>query len=718
MPHSQDILSQLNKAQKQAVLHQDGPLVIFAGAGSGKTRVITTRIAYLIAQGISPWEILAVTFTNKAANEMRSRLEATTFEGKRVHVATFHSACARWLREFATQLGFGSNFLIYDDKDSTSLLKKILKEQCDKKELANLTAQIKSFIHKAKTHAILPNQVENDRRLQALPPGGIETYRRYQDALADANAMDFGDLLINTLILLRRNKSVREILQSRYRYIMIDEFQDTNDAQFELVLRLAEKHQNLCVVGDDDQSIYSWRGAKPSNIINFPSKFTNCKTIRLEENYRCTENIVRAAASLIAHNKDRAAKTLFTQNEAGDKIDFNYEADSEMEAFSIADTIVIEKANTPLNEVAIFYRTNSQSRLLEEALKRRGLTYTIYGSLAFYDRMEIKDIIAYLRLAANPKDNISFHRIVNTPTRGLGAKSIAQLEFTAEQNNLSLMEMVILLTDRLDSKIGAKLLPFRKVMDQVAMLLAEPLSDILPTLLQITDYLEFIRKRFPDQVSDKIENIHELGSAMSSAGLSDPNLNVSKWLEDISLTRDHGSDDDLDTGVSLMTLHMAKGLEYDRVYICGVEENLLPHQSNQAGKLLEEERRLFYVGITRARKKLSLYAARSRVTYNQVSVNEPSRFLLELPSELLDCPVDLQDFNPFSDELKYVEDSIVLELLPGQKVYHPTYGVGEILGVTSEFGHSKCKVHFQEFGQKKIKSSQLTPYAPHLHIDH
>lgn len=711
MPEDTALLDHLNDAQRKAVLHADGPLVVFAGAGSGKTRVITTRVAHLVSKGVAPWEILAVTFTNKAAQEMRTRLLDMTPEGARIHVATFHSACARWLREFATELGFSSTFAIYDDKDSTQLLKRLLKEQCTKKELANLAAKLKSFIQWAKTRALLPSEVEKAAGMtKDLPPGAIETYHRYQEALANANAMDFSDLLMNTLLLLRRNEKVRNILQQRYRYIMVDEFQDTNAAQFELVMKIAQRHQNLCVVGDDDQSIYSWRGANPLNIMKFEDHFEQCNTIALERNYRCTGNIVRAAASLIANNKTRAEKTLFTENPSGDLIDFSYEADGEMEARMVAGTISSEKAKYPFKDIAIFYRTNSQTRLLEESLHQANIPYMIYGSLAFYDRMEIKDLLAYLRLLANEKDDISLTRIINVPTRGIGAKTVTDLESYAKSMKLPLMPAIREAVNSQHPVLSKKLTKFLNLMKDLERLKEMPLGEVLNTLENCIDYKAFVAKRFPDQLQDKIDNIHELGAAMAAASMRNPTITLNQWLEDITLNREESSSDK-QGGISLMTLHMAKGLEFDRVYIVGTEDGLIPHQNNQEDQLLlEEERRLFYVGITRAKKKLSLYAARRRQTYNQYNQNDPSRFLLELPKEVLSIPTDAHQQShqdPYSDELSYAQDLDPSTMQPGQRVEHPTYGAGTITSLSESFGMTKVIVHFPEFGTRKISPSQL-----------
>ena len=708
------LLDGLNGPQKEAVLHREGPLVVFAGAGSGKTRVITTRVAYLLSEGVVPFEILAVTFTNKAAAEMRQRISALDPAGRSVHVATFHSACARWLREYASQLGFTPSFVIYDDKDSTQLLKKLLKEQCEKKELANMTARIKEFIQWAKTRALLPSEVEKAQGMaKELPAGAIATYQRYQEALASANAMDFADLLMNMLLLLRRNEQVLGHMQNRYQYIMVDEFQDTNPAQFELVMRLSKRHQNLCVVGDDDQSIYSWRGANPQNIMSFQDNFDSCKVIALEQNYRCSGHIVQAAAAVISNNEQRAEKTLFTDNAPGEIIDFSYESDGEMEAHALAASILREKSVYPFEEVAVFYRTNSQSRLLEEALTAEGVPYKIYGSLAFYDRMEVKDILAYLRLLVNEQDDVAFSRIVNLPPRGIGPKAILELEAYREEQGGSLMGALRKAVGLGHPSLVKKMGKFVELMDGFAGLKKARLDEVLMEVEKAIGYKAFLAKRFPEQVEDKVDNLHELGAAMAAAARRTPGMKLGEWLLDVTLDRDtHKNDVQDDKVVSLMTLHMAKGLEFDRVYIVGTEDGFIPHQNNQENtELLEEERRLFYVGITRARKKLSLLAAKIRQTYNKFARHEPSRFLLEIPKDILSMPENLKSYQEYEDpyELTYQEEEELTSMDPGQKVRHPTYGAGIIKGTSENFGITKVIVDFYEFGPRKISASQLKP---------
>lgn len=712
------LLTNLNNVQTSAVLHREGPLVIFAGAGSGKTRIITTRIAYLIEQGVLPWEILAVTFTNKAAEEMRSRAEAIAPEAKRAVITTFHSACARWLREFASELGFDSNFSIYDDQDSSRALKHVLKELHPKGDLPTLVAEMKSFLHMIKTAGIFPHEAEQYALdfPQSVPTGGVTVYRLYQEYLAQCNAMDFGDLLMNVLLLLRNNNRVRDILSNRFQFIMVDEFQDTNRTQFEMIYHLAGKHRNLVVVGDDDQSIYSWRGATPSNIIDFDRTYPEAKRIALEQNYRCSGNIVGAASKLVAFNMKRAPKTLFTTAPAGEPIEVHLEADGDMEAYWIAEQIQLERRVFSYDDVAIFYRTNSQSRSLEEALRRQKIPYTIYGSLEFYERLEVKDLIAYLRLIVNENDEVSFYRIINVPTRGLGDKAVDQITQYAKQAQVSLLEAVRLLAQQGAPKIGPKLRYFHDLMRALKEdIKSSPLPEAIKILLEALEYPDYLKKKFPDQYTDKIDNIQELAAAIAEFSKKNPESTLEDWLQSVSLVREDPEAANIG-GVSLMTLHMAKGLEFRRVFIAGMEDGLLPHRnSTDDPSSLEEERRLLYVGITRAKEKVSLSCARRRRVYNSEMINPPSRFLQEIPKEFLQYSLKAKEaLTPATSrqdpQARYVYDDEWEDgenFAEGSKVFHPTYGPGVIEGFDDQLGQRKAIVRFRDFGYRKIRPSQL-----------
>lgn len=707
------LLAGLNDVQRQAAMHKDGPLVVFAGAGSGKTRIITHRIAWLIEQGVRPWEILAVTFTNKAALEMRTRLESLTPQGSRCLIATFHSACARWLREFAPELGFTSDFTIYDDADQLTALKTVLAELNVKLDEENTAQEYKAAINRAKTMAMLPSDDRLAREYgDQMPPVGMQVYKRYQEYLASCNAMDFGDLIMNMLLLLRRNSMVRDVLQSRYRYILVDEYQDTNRTQFELIARLAEKFRNLFVVGDDDQSIYSWRGAVPSNIIDFDKVYPDAVRVTMEQNYRCSSTIVDAASAMIQNNKRRVAKRLFTQNSAGDLINYRLETDNEIEAWWVVGSIKEELDRYPLSDVAIFYRTNSQSRMLEDALRRENLPYQIYGTVRFYDRAEIKDLLAFIRIVINPNDDVSVKRVLNVPTRGIGKKAESTLEAEASRRGLALLPTIDALIAE-GHKLASKFSGFASLIASIRRdVMNAPLDEVIEKLLTATQYLNHVEKKYPEQAVDKVENIQELGAAIADFAAAYPDANIAEWLQTITLV---SSETESKGGVSLMTLHMAKGLEFPRVYIVGLEEGLLPHRSSIDDEdNVEEERRLFYVGMTRAKQKLSLCGAYRRRTYNQWTANRPSRFLTEIPREFFSEMEEVEagavanDVGSmgYSDGPRYDYDDIgsvpVRQVSVGQIVSHPTYGRGTVEQMSDEFGVLKAVVRFDEFGLRKV----------------
>ena len=732
---SDHLIAGLNDIQKAAVMHTTGPVVVFSGAGSGKTRIITTRIAWLIANGVEPREILAVTFTNKAAGEMRARVEALTPRGRYCLISTFHSACARWLREFAAELGFTSDFTIYDDSDSTTALKVIAKGLNIEVDVSSLIPDWKHFIERAKMNALLPSDVE---RLQSqmghlIPVGGLAIYKKYQEYLASCNAMDFGDLILNMLLLLRRNETARNLMQDRYKFILIDEYQDTNRTQLELITTLAKKHQNLMVVGDDDQSIYSWRGATPGNILDFDVLYPGAKKITLEQNYRCTSNIVDAANAMVTNNKKRAPKKLWTANDAGDLISYRLDYDGESEARWVVDSIRrdVRAQRFALADTAIFYRTNSQSRVMEEALREENIPYHIYGGVKFYDRMEVKDALAYFRVVVNASDDVSFRRVVNVPSRKIGPKAMEVVEQRAAISAQPLMSVVATMHREGDTQLNERISGFYELVMRLRNDVGtSPLSSVLERWLQATDYIAYLQKKYPpDEAMDKVENIHELGAAMADYERRFPEAKLSDWLQSVSLSA--GVEEET-TGVAMMTLHSAKGLEYPRVYIVGMEDGLLPHGSNlEDDDLLEEERRLFYVGMTRAKVRLSLSSAYRRRMYDRYVSNRPSRFLKEIPAKYLD--VDAQQWSgvaamgsgsePSSN--RYGSPSTQQQggraqagaaarpsappttVSVGASVFHPTYGKGIVEAIEQDFGEVKVVVNFQEFGKRKVNSHHL-----------
>lgn len=688
----EEIVSKLNDCQKKAVLHEEGPIVVFAGAGSGKTRVITARIAVLLERGFHPRSILAMTFTNKAAQEMKERVKQWSQQGEYVPIGTFHSLCARWLREFAQEIGFTSDFSIFDENDSKSAVKKIMEELRIKDE-KTAAGDYLSAIGKAKMYAWLPDEASKNERF--FPPLGVTVYRRYQEILAACNGMDFDDLLMNMLLLLKKNEPVRKILQNRFKHILIDEYQDTNTTQSELIRLLLNEKQNLLVVGDDDQSIYSWRGADPDNILEFKNRYPKTTTIRLEQNYRCTKNIVGAAAAVIANNKKRAEKTLWTENKEGPLISFRQEYDALQEAIWLGDQIKIESFNFPYRDVAIFYRINAQSRQIEDALRKQNIPYRIYGALRFYDRAEVKDILSYFRLIVNPQDDIAFRRIVNVPTRGIGDKAIESLEEISKKEQVPLFAALNLQMLR-QERISPRLVTFYNLIQELKKTNEnEGLSNLLQNFLRLTDYLSYVKKKYADSYEDRMSNIHELGTALADFEQSQPESRLTDWLNEVSLS---SAVDETEVGVSLMTFHSAKGLEFPRVYIVGVEDGLVPHSHNiDQVENLEEERRLFYVGLTRAKEKVSLLSAQRRRIYTHDMVNPPSRFLKEIPQDFFDIP-SRKFFNSGAGEDVQSKLSFV---------HHSAYGRGQVKKVEYEWGVPKATVYFREFGIRKVNLSQL-----------
>ena len=708
-------------------------MVVFAGAGSGKTRIITSRIVHLIQQGVPPWQILAVTFTNKAAGEMRHRVETMTPDGKRCLITTFHSAGSRWLREFAPILGFNANFTIYDDQDSTSLMKNLINKLSGKGDHAPIVANVKAFIQSSKTRCLLPEDITHlpEYVQEKLPPGAAYLYREYQSSLAACNAMDFADLLLNMLLLLRHHDDVRKKMQERYRYVLVDEFQDTNQAQFEILKHITKATENLFVVGDDDQSIYSWRGANPTNITNFHRHYPSAKIVKLEQNYRCSANIVGAANALVNHNRTRTPKTLFSKNPDGELIDIRYETDGQMEAWWVVQTIKTERQRFPLDDTAIFYRTNAQSRLFEELFTRENIPYTIFGSLEFYARVEVKDVLAYLRLIVNEHDDVSLRRIINVPPRGIGPKALQLLEDKSRESKLSLFETLKLMSATQKDKAAVKLAVFFHLIENLKTISqTTPLSDLLATLLHVTGYKDYLKEKYAEQFTDKSENLFELGSAMVEFAKRHPEASIAEWLQTVTLLRNENEERTV-TGVSLMTLHLAKGLEFPRVYLVGLEDGLLPHHNSlQSDELIEEERRLLYVGITRAKTKLSISYAHSRRSFDRIVMNDPSRFLGELPPKYLaycmdgsrsmhknggffneDLPDD--SFINGSDEPVYdygdTSDTLAISACKkGVLVQHPTYGKGVVQGLETTFAKTKVIVNFLDFGERKILPSHLS----------
>jgi len=641
-----DIFSGLNPAQKSAVEHMEGPLLIMAGAGSGKTKVLTCRIANLLAHGVAPYRILAITFTNKAAMEMRERVDNMIGEGAReVWLSTFHAFCARFLRREIEATGlYKSNFVIYDTSDTQNLIKTCLKElNLDDKQFA--PNGIQSAISNAK------NMMQGPRAYERMAAGFYEkkvseVYQLYAKKLRANNALDFDDLLMVSVALLEENEEVREKYQNRFRYILVDEYQDTNGAQYQLTKLLAEKHHNLCVVGDADQSIYGWRGADIRNILDFEKDYPEAVTIKLEQNYRSTKTILMAANAVIENNRNRKKKELWTENPSGEGIT-NHEAEDEWdEAHFIADAIVKEKTlhGASYGDMAILYRTNAQSRVLEEGLMRAGIPYTMVGGLKFYDRKEIKDILAYLRVIYNPLDTVSLLRIINVPKRGLGATSIGRLTEYADANDLTLFD-IISSPDAMGSVPGLSGRA-RNSLERFSALIFElmglqgqmDLDAFVEKVLEDSGYMaELEAEDKKPEVQSRIENLKEFVGVAKDFQKSEESTRLEDFLSQVSLVSDIDNAEMEDDRVTLMTLHSAKGLEFPVVFMAGMEEGIFPHSRTlMEEKEIEEERRTCYVGITRAQRKLYMTHARMRTIYGRTNMNPVSRFMDEIPVSCMD----------------------------------------------------------------------------------
>ncbi|MCR5176303.1 MAG: DNA helicase PcrA [Anaerovibrio sp.] len=641
-----DIFSGLNPAQREAVECLEGPLLIMAGAGSGKTRVLTHRIANLLAHGVAPYSILAITFTNKAAAEMRERVDRMIGAGaKDIWLSTFHSFCARVLRRDIEMTGtYKKNFVIYDSSDTQSLIKKCLKElNLDDKQYTPNGVQ--AAISNAKNQMMGPLTFAKHIKVNGnfYDQKVSEVYALYQSKLQDNNALDFDDLLLVTVSLLEENDDIRERYQRRFRYIMVDEYQDTNGAQYMLTKLLASAHHNICVVGDADQSIYGWRGADMRNILNFEDDYKETRTIMLEQNYRSTKKILAAANAVIDNNVNRKPKKLWTDNADGEAITTYLAFDERDEARFIIDNIIKQNTlfNIPYGDMAILYRTNAQSRVLEESFLRQGISYTIVGGLKFYDRMEIKDMVAYLRVLSNPFDSVSLSRIINVPRRGIGETSLNKLQSFANERGISLFQVIadpdVLeeipgLTARTKKPLTAFSVLLLDLMNKQASL---PVSELITEIIEQTGYIEALKAdKKSDENTSRIENLQEFIGVAKEFEKSNEEADLNSFLEHISLMTDLDTKTEADDRVTLMTLHTAKGLEYPVVFIAGMEEGIFPNsRSMDSPDQLEEERRTCYVGITRAERKLFLTHASTRTIYGQTRMCDPSRFLEEIPSE-------------------------------------------------------------------------------------
>ncbi|MDR1532941.1 MAG: UvrD-helicase domain-containing protein [Clostridiales bacterium] len=746
-------LQDLNPMQQKAVLHTEGPLLILAGAGSGKTRALTHRIAYLIELGVPPFRILAITFTNKAANEMKERVRSMTERGGEVAVSTFHSLCVRILRREIHHLQFGNNFTIYDADDSESLVRACLKEL----NLNDRQFPVKSVtpvISRWKDELVTVSEARKQSRDDARQTVMADIYAMYQRRLVENNALDFDDIIMRTIELFTAMPEVLAKYQDRFKYIMVDEYQDTNTSQYRLISLLSKGHGNLCVVGDDDQSIYGWRGANIRNILEFEKDFAAADShmgpeppagpgagcgpehpvgpehsapvavIRLEQNYRSTQTILDAANAVIANNVGRKQKLLWTDKGVGEKIEVNIAALDLQEAGYIADKISKSVAGgRKYSEHAVLYRSNAQSRLLEDALLNANIPYRLFGGVRFYDRKEIKDLLAYLRAVNNNLDSISLTRIINVPKRGIGGTTIARLREYAELSAKPLFDVLRETENIPDLNIRAKkITEFTAMIDEFAEYArGHNVMELLEHIISATGYLEELKAGKEPDSQDRAENVGELVSKTAEFVERSPSPTLETFLEDAALVTDLDRDSGRDDAVSLMTLHSAKGLEFPFVFIAGMEEGLFPtYRSMNSGAPadLEEERRLCYVGITRAKEKLCLSGAQARRRFNETVYNAPSQFLREIPAELIfDLHRRTRSERVLTvkslENLKTPERSLVRAELPepknkpldfaaGDTVEHKKYGAGVVRDIRPAGADYEVAVEFPGGGVRKF----------------
>ena len=718
----------LNEMQQLAVDTTEGPLLILAGAGSGKTTVLVNRVEHIISSRLAtPWQVLAITFTNKAAGELRERLvSAIGDEANDIWAYTFHSCCSRILRRFGERIGYTNHFTIYDTDDSRRVMKQCQKQLGIEDKLINHKS-ILAEISRAKDSLISPDEYkqtsQNDFRKSKI----AECYEMYQKELKKSDAMDFDDIIFNTVKLLEENEDVRDLYQTQFKYVMVDEYQDTNHAQYVLTSLLADKYKNICVVGDDDQSIYRFRGATIENILSFENHYKGAKVIRLEENYRSTQNILDGANAVISHNKNRKGKTLFTRSGSGDKIVYKTVMSESEESQYIIDEIIKNVDNgMKYSDHAILYRMNAQSRNLEVMLTKSGISHRIIGGHRFFDRKEIKDIVSYLAVINNPSDNVRLQRIINVPKRAIGDTMFANVLEIAAGLGMSAFEVC----ERADefqktSRSASKLMGFTKMIRDFQECIEDGmgLNDLLQEVLEKTKYLDFLHEDI-ETYDDRVNNIKELSSMFIKYEEESEDANLSEFLEDVALISDIDSYNEDEDAVVLMTLHSAKGLEFPVVFIPGMEEGIFPgNQSMFNEEDLEEERRLAYVGITRAKKKLYLSAAKRRMMQGRTQFNKVSRFIDEIPEQLLqlDTGVNFKEKRPdkalFSSNRSnrfrkpYQAKSFIstkMDTLPydvGDMVKHIKFGKGKVLEIVSGGRDYEVTVDFEKAGVKKMFAS-------------
>lgn len=732
----------MNDRQKEAVLHTEGPLLILAGAGSGKTRVLTHRTAYLIEEkGVNPYNIMAITFTNKAAGEMRERIdELVGYGSESVWVSTFHSTCVRILRRYIDRIGFSTNFTIYDADDQKTLMKDICKRLSidtkiyKEKMFLNVISHLKDELVDPITFSL---QAQGDYVKQKQ----AQVYQEYQAALRNNNALDFDDLIVKTVELFKTDADVLDYYNERFRYIMVDEYQDTNTAQFQLIRLLAKKYKNLCVVGDDDQSIYKFRGANIYNILNFEKEFPDAEVIKLEQNYRSTGNILNAANGVISNNVGRKEKVLWTENEEGEKIDFKEFDTAYEEADYVAGDIQkkVKKGQYHYKDCAVLYRTNAQSRLFEERFIVSNIPYKIVGGVNFYARKEVKDLLAYLKTIDNARDDLAVRRIINVPKRGIGATTLNRVQDYAIEKEINFYTALKMAEDIPSlGRSAAKIKPFVTFIQAMRSKLEfmSP-SQILEDIIEETGYVAELEAEDTDEARARIENINELVSKVVSYEESEENPTLSGFLEEVALVADIDSLDDESDYVVLMTLHSAKGLEFPQVYLAGMEDGLFPSYmsitSDNPTEEIEEERRLCYVGITRAKENLAITAARSRMIRGETQYNRVSRFVKEIPRELLSGeiqrekvrdeedarppvyikakqsfrakPMALQQSAPAKSFSSGNTAKIALDYAVGDTVKHMKFGEGIVKQIIEGGRDYEVTVDFKTAGVKKMFAS-------------
>ncbi|MCW8860290.1 MAG: UvrD-helicase domain-containing protein [Deltaproteobacteria bacterium] len=734
-----DLLKALNQPQQQAVLHEAGPLLLLAGAGSGKTRALTHRVAYLIRERAVPaWQIMAVTFTNKAATEMRERLEDLLEQNELPWVATFHASCVRILRQDIAALGYSRDFSIYDDQDQQRLLRELLKAQNISEKVLKPRAAA-AFIDSAKNRGMLPESFTNVRTDEELL---VSLYSLYQQKLKAANALDFGDLLLLTVRLLDEHAKVRQRWQQRFTHLLIDEFQDTNRVQYRLMRLLAGDQTSICVVGDDDQSIYRWRGAEVGNILNFDHDFPGATIIRLEQNYRSSQTILQAAGQVVGHNADRREKQLWTDNPQGDPLHVEASPDDLEEARFVANEISqLQYQGIGLRDIAVFYRTNAQSRVLEEALRANRIPYAMFGGVKFYSRLEVKDALAYLRILVNPADSLSARRIINVPPRGIGNTTVEKIAAFEQEAGGFLAACRLALDNRaLKGAAAKRVADFLQMIDDFnAKMLRLPYPQLMAELIQQSGYGPALQEEATrsltgdgrQEAKGRLENLEQLLAGMEEHAATEGS--VQDYLEQIALITDLDQYDASQQRVSLMTLHSAKGLEFPVVFMTGMEEGLFPHsRSGGLGEDLAEERRLCYVGMTRAMRKLYLSHARRRRVFGNYQFNPPSRFLGEIPPELIAgyeiaevVPEAAHNLASLAD-LVAPEESVYggsqsqnslkkdITLSPpemeqqsgglrlGLRVRHIKFGIGTVRRLEGQGDKQKVTVYFNTVGAKKL----------------